>query len=276
MLPLHLYSWAFFYCQRAQTRGARGSARFTGRGMQLGPFNVTVYFTLQSACQTNTLICTHPVHCEPRVSRARAGHPGSTDDFRRIRSTSSSSPPFFIHLLPSYIPLSLPPLLYRSTPRLHPTSHAPSFSRSTSASFIFAAAEVGGWVEIVYLPDENHIGSCYETFDNAYPSDRDHPTPILLPRLLRQASTFLSPLDHPPRRWTGPGETMPPCECCPGRMLTNCGQIFPGHPSGHLEKGLSLAVTSADYLLSTSSRPGGGSPFAEILLGGLSMPGSVF
>lgn len=27
------------------------------------PFNVIVYFTRQSACQTNTLICTHPVHC---------------------------------------------------------------------------------------------------------------------------------------------------------------------------------------------------------------------
>lgn len=61
------YSWAFFYWQLAQTNERR-SACFTGElareGCNLGLFNVIVYFTLQSDCQTNTLICTHPVHCD--------------------------------------------------------------------------------------------------------------------------------------------------------------------------------------------------------------------
>lgn len=95
---------AFFYCQRAQTgtvtaragvqAGGAGPGEHEERhgGWKLGTFNVTVYFTPQSGHETNTLICTHPVHCdgsiERRAPRDRARLPAE----RRLLSPFSRVP----------------------------------------------------------------------------------------------------------------------------------------------------------------------------------------
>lgn len=152
------YSWAFSIA--TGHKRARGSQRFHGRslcalarGMQLGPFNVT-YFTPQSACQTNTLICTHPVHCDPCVSRGaprERGLPANTPPslFRRrvLWNRPCSSllyRPSCLHLLRLFLLAFRFGFFYFST---------------------IAKAVGGGSGDRVYLPGENHIGSGYETFD---------------------------------------------------------------------------------------------------------------
>lgn len=77
--------------------------RARARGMQLGPFNVIVYFSLQSGCQTNTLICTHPVHCD--------AYRGAPREQYRLPVNNSYVLFFSTRLL---IPLLS--ILYRSTP----------------------------------------------------------------------------------------------------------------------------------------------------------------
>lgn len=194
-----------FYCQRAQTSerasetGADQAVFHTARARDAtrsGSFNVIVYFTPQSDCQTNTLICTHPVHCEG-VSRGTQGARTTSGEY------VSSTPP----------PASLfsARVLYRSKGRVSPP--LPSRSVSCLFDFIFFSSpfhrvEVGGWYQR-YLHHENWIVL------------RD-PLIMRIPRIAiirHRFSCFLFPSVVERARKS--------ClQRSPGRMLANCGQIF--------------------------------------------------
>ena len=162
-----LFVGPFFYWRPGTNADHRVSQRALAlaRGMQRWAlFNVIVYFIPQSGSQTNTLICTHPVHCDACI----AGHPGSTNDFRWIRSLLFSLSFFLSFLLPLFLSfflsLFLLVLIFLYRPRVSSSSSfsPASSSSSRSISCSFHTRRGGGWDQIVYLPDKNRIESCHE------------------------------------------------------------------------------------------------------------------
>lgn len=149
-----LYSWAFFYWQPAQTsrRADQPVSQANSRARDATRARLTSsYISPHNPAARQIPLFVH-ILC---IVTCIAGHPGSTNHFRRICSTSFS-----------LLLLSPPPSSSLCSLSVDPACPRHSFSASSFAFYflllLYSPSGGGGWVEIVYLPDENHIGSCYE------------------------------------------------------------------------------------------------------------------